>query len=90
MKFEATGRLPLAKTGQVMIGRVYDESTLLTLAHACQRAIGITHRPPLDPFLAKDRFSREKSSPKKTNTTPNNQSDPETGFSSTVSSRDIV
>jgi hypothetical protein len=26
--------------------------TLLTLAHACQRAIGLTHRPPLDQFLA--------------------------------------
>jgi hypothetical protein len=37
---------------QVMIGRLYDESTLLTLAHACQRAIGLTRRPPLDQFLA--------------------------------------
>jgi Asp-tRNA(Asn)/Glu-tRNA(Gln) amidotransferase A subunit family amidase len=37
---------------QRMIGRVYDESTLLALAHACQRAIGLTQRPPLDQFLA--------------------------------------
>jgi hypothetical protein len=29
-----------------------DESTRLTLAHACQRAIGLTQRPPLDQFLA--------------------------------------
>jgi hypothetical protein len=27
-------------------------STLLTLAHACQRAIGLTQRPPLDQFMA--------------------------------------
>lgn len=36
----------------MMIGRVYDESTLLTLTHACQRAIGLTQRPPLDQFLS--------------------------------------
>jgi hypothetical protein len=35
-----------------MIGRVYDESTMLALAHACQRAIGLARRPPLDQFLA--------------------------------------
>ena len=37
---------------QLMIGRAYDESTLLTLADACQRAIGLAQRPPLDRFLA--------------------------------------
>jgi Asp-tRNA(Asn)/Glu-tRNA(Gln) amidotransferase A subunit family amidase len=37
---------------QTMIGRVYDESTLLALAHACQEAIRLTQRPPLDQFLA--------------------------------------
>ena len=37
---------------QTMIGRVYDESTMLALAHACQRAIGLSRRPPLDQFLA--------------------------------------
>jgi Asp-tRNA(Asn)/Glu-tRNA(Gln) amidotransferase A subunit family amidase len=36
----------------MMVGRVHDESTLLTLAHACQRAIGLSQRPPLDQFLA--------------------------------------
>jgi len=36
-----------------MIGRVYDESTLLALAHACQRSIGLARRPPLDQFLAR-------------------------------------
>jgi Asp-tRNA(Asn)/Glu-tRNA(Gln) amidotransferase A subunit family amidase len=51
MKFEATDGLPLPKP-QVMIGRVYDEGTLLALADACQRAIGLTQRPPLDQFLA--------------------------------------
>ena len=50
-KFEATDGFPLPKP-QLMIGRVYDESTLLTLAHACQRAIGLAQRPPLDRFLA--------------------------------------
>jgi Asp-tRNA(Asn)/Glu-tRNA(Gln) amidotransferase A subunit family amidase len=37
---------------QVMIGRVNDESTLLALADACQRAVNITQRPPLEQFLA--------------------------------------
>ncbi|MBV9514090.1 MAG: amidase [Mycobacteriaceae bacterium] len=50
-KFEATDGFLMPKP-QLMIGRVYDESTLLTLAHACQRAIGLTRRPPLDQFLA--------------------------------------
>jgi Asp-tRNA(Asn)/Glu-tRNA(Gln) amidotransferase A subunit family amidase len=50
-KFEETDGLLLPKP-QTMIGRVYDESTLLTLAHACQRAIGLAQRPLLDQFLA--------------------------------------
>ncbi|MGH7136500.1 MAG: hypothetical protein ACREHD_12225 [Pirellulales bacterium] len=50
-KFEEKEGLLLPKP-QMMIGRVYDESTLLTLAHACQRAIGLNERPPLDGFLA--------------------------------------
>jgi hypothetical protein len=50
-KFEAKDGFQLPKP-QMMIGRVYDESTLLTLADACQRAIGLTQRPPLDQFLA--------------------------------------
>lgn len=50
-KFEAKDGLLLPKP-QVMIGRIYDESTLLALACACQRAQGLTERPPLDRFLA--------------------------------------
>ena len=50
-KFEAKDGLLLPKP-QMMIGRVYDESTLLTVAHACQRTIGLKQRPPLDQFLA--------------------------------------
>ncbi len=50
-KFQAQDGFPMPKP-QTMIGRVYDESTLLTLAHACQRAIRLTQRPPLDQFLA--------------------------------------
>jgi Asp-tRNA(Asn)/Glu-tRNA(Gln) amidotransferase A subunit family amidase len=52
-KFEAKDGFLLPKP-QMMIGRVYDESTLLTLADACQRAIGLTQRPPLDQFLAQE------------------------------------
>jgi Asp-tRNA(Asn)/Glu-tRNA(Gln) amidotransferase A subunit family amidase len=50
-KFEATDGFLLPKP-QTMIGRVYDESNLLALADACQRAIGLTQRPPLNQFLA--------------------------------------
>ena len=50
-KFEAKDGLLMPKP-QLMIGRIYDESTLLALAHACQRTIGLTQRPPLDQFLA--------------------------------------
>jgi Asp-tRNA(Asn)/Glu-tRNA(Gln) amidotransferase A subunit family amidase len=50
-KFEAKDGFLMPKP-QVMIGRVYDESTLLALAHACQREIGLKQRPPLDQFLA--------------------------------------
>jgi hypothetical protein len=38
---------------ETMIGRLYDESTLLTVADACQRAAKLTQRPPLDDLLAK-------------------------------------
>jgi Asp-tRNA(Asn)/Glu-tRNA(Gln) amidotransferase A subunit family amidase len=50
-KFEAKDGLLLPQP-QKLIGRVYDESTLITLAHACQRAMGLAQRPPLDHFLA--------------------------------------
>jgi hypothetical protein len=50
-KFEATDGFLLPRP-QVMIGRVYDEGTLLALADTCQRAIGLTQRPPLDQSLA--------------------------------------
>lgn len=49
-KFEAQDGFLLPKP-QIMIGRIYDESSLLALAHACQRAFGLTARPPLDQFL---------------------------------------
>jgi Asp-tRNA(Asn)/Glu-tRNA(Gln) amidotransferase A subunit family amidase len=42
---------------QTMIGRVYDETTLLALADAYQRALKLTDRPPLEKFLAdKEKF----------------------------------
>lgn len=50
-KFEAQEGLLMPKP-QMMIGRVYDESTLLALAGACQRAFGLAARPPLEQFLA--------------------------------------
>jgi Asp-tRNA(Asn)/Glu-tRNA(Gln) amidotransferase A subunit family amidase len=49
---------------QMMAGRAYDESTLLALADAYQRAIGLKERPPLDKFLAeKDQFLKNEKLP---------------------------
>jgi Asp-tRNA(Asn)/Glu-tRNA(Gln) amidotransferase A subunit family amidase len=50
-KFETQNGFLMPKP-QLMIGRIYDESTLLAVAHACQRAIGLSERPPLEKFLA--------------------------------------
>jgi Asp-tRNA(Asn)/Glu-tRNA(Gln) amidotransferase A subunit family amidase len=50
-RFEEEGGFSLPRP-QKMTGRVYDESTLLMLAQACQQAIGLARRPPLDQFLA--------------------------------------
>jgi Asp-tRNA(Asn)/Glu-tRNA(Gln) amidotransferase A subunit family amidase len=49
---------------QLMAGRAYDESTLLALADAYQRAIGLHERPPLEKFLAeKDQFLKDEKLP---------------------------
>ena len=49
---------------QLMVGRAYDESTLLALADAYQRAIGLHERPPLEKFLAeKDQFLKDEKFP---------------------------
>jgi len=49
---------------QLMVGRAYDESTLLALADAYQRAIGLKERPPLEKFLAeKDQFLKDEKLP---------------------------
>ena len=49
---------------QMMAGRAYDESTLLALADAYQRAIGLKERPPLEKFLAeKDQFLKDEKLP---------------------------
>ena len=50
-KFESKEGLLLPKPLR-MIGRLYDESTLLALADACQRSVGLSQRPPLARFLA--------------------------------------
>jgi Asp-tRNA(Asn)/Glu-tRNA(Gln) amidotransferase A subunit family amidase len=50
-KFEEEGGFLLPQP-QMLTGRAYDESTLLAVADACQRAIGLKQRPPLDQFLA--------------------------------------
>jgi Asp-tRNA(Asn)/Glu-tRNA(Gln) amidotransferase A subunit family amidase len=50
-KFEKKDGLLMPQPG-MMIGRLYDESTLLTLAHACQQRAQLTHHPPLDQFLS--------------------------------------
>lgn len=51
-RFEKEGGC-LMPQAQMLAGRAYDESTLLALADAYQRAIGLNERPPLDEFLAK-------------------------------------
>jgi hypothetical protein len=49
---------------QLMAGRAYDESTLLALADAYQRAIGLNERPPLEKLLAeKDQFLKDEKLP---------------------------
>jgi Asp-tRNA(Asn)/Glu-tRNA(Gln) amidotransferase A subunit family amidase len=49
---------------QLMAGRAYDENTLLALADAYQRAIGLNERPPLERFLAeKDQFLKDEKLP---------------------------
>lgn len=49
---------------QFLTGRVYDESTLLALADASQRTLGLAHRPPLDHFLAeKDEILKDEEFP---------------------------
>ena len=49
---------------QLMAGRAYDESTLLALADAYQRAIGLKERPPLEKFLAdKEQFLKDEKLP---------------------------
>ncbi len=49
---------------QLLVGRAYDESTLLALADAYQRAIGLHERPPLEKFLAeKDEFLKDEKLP---------------------------
>jgi Asp-tRNA(Asn)/Glu-tRNA(Gln) amidotransferase A subunit family amidase len=49
---------------QMMAGRAYDESTLLALADASQRALGLHERPPLEKFLAeKDQFLKDEKLP---------------------------
>jgi Asp-tRNA(Asn)/Glu-tRNA(Gln) amidotransferase A subunit family amidase len=54
----------LAPRPQLMAGRAYDESTLLALADAYQRAIGLNERPPLEKFLAeKDQFLKDEKFP---------------------------
>jgi Asp-tRNA(Asn)/Glu-tRNA(Gln) amidotransferase A subunit family amidase len=49
---------------QWLVGRAYDESTLLALADAYQRAIGLKERPPLEKFLAeKDAILKDEKLP---------------------------
>ena len=62
-KFEKEGGF-LSPSAQIMVGRAYDESTLLALADACQRALGLNERPPLEKFLAeKDQILKDEEFP---------------------------
>jgi Asp-tRNA(Asn)/Glu-tRNA(Gln) amidotransferase A subunit family amidase len=66
MKYEKEGEF-LVPRPQKLTGRAYDESTLLALADAYQRAIGLTQRPPLEKFLAeKDQFLKDEKFPDET------------------------
>jgi hypothetical protein len=49
-----------------LTGRLYDETTLLALAHAYQRAVG-SHlkRPPLDRYLVEEKEREEKAKQEK-------------------------
>ena len=42
----------LMPRSETMVGRIHDESTLLSLAHACHQAAKLTQRATLDEFLA--------------------------------------
>ncbi len=49
---------------QWLVGRAYDETTILALADAYQRAIGLKERPPLEKFLAeKDAILKDEKLP---------------------------
>lgn len=49
---------------QFMTGRIYDESTLLAMADASQRTLGLAQRPSLDHFLAqKDEILKDEKFP---------------------------
>jgi Asp-tRNA(Asn)/Glu-tRNA(Gln) amidotransferase A subunit family amidase len=49
---------------QFLAGRAYDESTLLALTDAYQRALGLKERPPLERFLAeKDQILKDEEFP---------------------------
>jgi Asp-tRNA(Asn)/Glu-tRNA(Gln) amidotransferase A subunit family amidase len=57
----------LMPRSQILTGRAYAESTMLALADACQRAIGLKERPPLEKFLAeKDQILRDEEVPDET------------------------
>jgi hypothetical protein len=48
----------------MLVGRAYDESTLLALADVCQRAVNLKERPPPEKFLVeKDRFLKDEKFP---------------------------
>jgi Asp-tRNA(Asn)/Glu-tRNA(Gln) amidotransferase A subunit family amidase len=54
----------LLPRSEMMVGRLYDESTLLAVAQACHQAAGLTQRPPLDRFLSqKDEILAGEESP---------------------------
>jgi Asp-tRNA(Asn)/Glu-tRNA(Gln) amidotransferase A subunit family amidase len=65
-KLEKEGEFLMPKP-QMLVGRAYDESTLLALADAYQRAIGLKERPPFEKFLAeKDQILKDEKLPDET------------------------
>jgi hypothetical protein len=54
----------LVSRPQLMAGRTYDETTLLALVDALERAIGLKERPPLEKFVAeKNEFLKDEKFP---------------------------
>ena len=53
IQFENKAGVLMPQPGMLM-GRLYDETTLLTVAHACEQHVQLKERPRLDEFLSQE------------------------------------